>query len=166
MKNKQEQLSQERSQRLFAALVELLAEKLGDRIHDYLIPPPVFTTLQGEFLDVNIAAGEISTRFPVLESYLNPYGTLQGGMIAAAVDNTIGPLSVAVGPPNVTRSLEMKFSQPVKPEMGYLEVQARLVKTEPPRMYFEAVVLSPEGVRLAKGKAVHWILPEAAEPGT
>jgi len=34
---------------------------------------------------------------------------MQGGMIAAAVDNTIGPLSFLVAAPNVTRRLEMKY---------------------------------------------------------
>ena len=151
---------------LHDTLMELLRDKLGEQMDDYLFPPPVFIEMQGEFVEFDLEAGSLTAKFPILDSYRNPYGSMQGGMIAAAVDNTIGPLSVAVGPPNVTRSLDIKFSQPVKPEMGYLEVQAKLVKMEPPRIYFEAVVLSPDGVRLAKGKAVHWILPESGDIAT
>jgi hypothetical protein len=42
---------------------------------------------------------------------------MQGGMIATAVDNTIGPLRDVVAPPNVTRTLEMRNSHPVNSEM-------------------------------------------------
>ena len=68
-----------------------------------MIPPPVFTSMQGEFVDFDLEEGILVTRFPVRQDYLNPYGAMQGGMVAAAVDNTLGPLSMLVAPPNVTR---------------------------------------------------------------
>jgi hypothetical protein len=83
---------------------------------------------------------------------------MQGGMIAAAVDNTLGPLSVMVAPVNVTRTLEMKYSQPVMPEMGFILGNAKLVKRDDPKLYFEATVRAPDGQRLARCKAVHWIV--------
>jgi len=96
-----------------ALVFDLLRRRLGDRLDDYLIPPPVFQTLRGEFLAYDPQAGLLRTRFPVLPEYLNPYGSLQGGVVAAAIDNTLGPLSMLVAPPNVTRRLEMKYSQAV-----------------------------------------------------
>jgi acyl-coenzyme A thioesterase PaaI-like protein len=59
----------------------------------------------------------ILTLAQLLEKYRNPFGTMQGGMIATAVDNTIGPLRDVVAPPNVTRTLEMRYSHPVNSEM-------------------------------------------------
>jgi acyl-coenzyme A thioesterase PaaI-like protein len=85
---------------------------------------------------------------------------MQGGMLAAAVDNTLGPLSVVVAPINVTRTLEMKYSRPVMPEMGFILVKAQLVKRQDPKLFFEATVRSPDGQRLAKCKAVHWIIAD------
>jgi hypothetical protein len=79
-------------------------------------------------------------------------------MLAAAVDNTLGPLSVAIAPPNVTRILEMKYSRPVKPEMEYILVQARLVERKDPQLIFAAKVISPDGHKLATCKAIHWII--------
>jgi acyl-CoA thioesterase FadM len=86
---------------------------------------------------------------------------MQGGMLAAAVDNTIGPLSALVAPVNVTRKLEMTYSQPVTLEMGHILVKARLVRRRGRKLDFEAVVRSPEGVRLARAKALHWIVEGA-----
>lgn len=137
---------------------EIMHQKFGERIKDYLFPPPVFTAMQGELLEIDLENCTLTTRFPILESQLNPYGTMQGGMIAAAVDNTLGPLSVAVAPPNVTRLLEMKYSQPVTPKMQFIIVQAKLIEREDPKLTFEARVTSPDGRKLATCKAIHWLI--------
>jgi len=149
------------SEELLAALHEVLKKKFGVGIQDFLLPPPVFELMKGELVSMDLENGTLTTRFPILESYRNPYGTMQGGMIAAAVDNTLGPLSVAVAPPNVTRSLEMKYSQPVTPEMGHILVQAKLVERNDPQLVFRAWVRSPDGIKLATCKAVHWIVGQA-----
>jgi acyl-CoA thioesterase FadM len=76
------------------------------------------------------------------------------------VDNTLGPLSVAIAPPNVTRTLEMKYSQPVTPKMQYIIVHAKLLQREDPILTFEAKVTSPDGRKLATSKATHWIIEQ------
>ena len=81
-----------------ASIIDLVKNRLGDRFDDYLIPPPIFVTLQGEFMEFELDSGMLITRFPVLDKYLNPYGYMQGGMVAAAVDNTLGPLSMVALP--------------------------------------------------------------------
>jgi acyl-coenzyme A thioesterase PaaI-like protein len=114
--------------------------------------------MEGAFIAFDPAEGRLTTRFPIRESYLNPYGTVQGGMIAAAVDNTFGPLSMLVAPPNVTHRLEMTYSRPVTPDLGHITVTARLVDRDGRRLHFRAGVRDPEGRRLARAKAVHWIV--------
>jgi acyl-coenzyme A thioesterase PaaI-like protein len=141
-------------------LMGILRDKLGEQMDKYLFPPPVFVDMQGEFVDFSLEAGWLTTKFPILDRYRNPYGSMQGGMLAAAVDNTLGPLSVVVAPINVTRTLEMKYSRPVMPEMGFILVKAQLVKRQDPKLFFEAAVGSPDGQRLAKCKAVHWIIAD------
>jgi len=148
---------------LLLEMMDILGDRLGERINEFIFPPPIFNLMQGEILELDLEAGFLTARFPILESYLNPYGVMQGGMITAAVDNTIGPLSVLVAPSNVTRNLEMKFSQPVKPELEYILVKARLLEQKKRRLFFEAEVCSPEGRRLAKCKAVHWIIESNAD---
>lgn len=148
---------------LLSELQEIIRARLGERIKDYLYPPPVFTAMKGELVALDLANGSLTARFPVLESYLNPYGAMQGGMIAAAVDNTLGPLSVAVAPPNVTRTLEMKYSRPIGLEMGFIVVEARLVERSNPQLVFRAKVCDPGGHKLATCRAVHWVLADSGE---
>jgi acyl-coenzyme A thioesterase PaaI-like protein len=152
----------ERVDDLSSVVMEILRGRMGERVHEYAFPPPVFLDMQGQFLELDLEAGLLAARFPVLERYLNPYGTMQGGMVAAAVDNTLGPLSVLVAPPNVTRRLEMKYSRPATVEMGHIVVKARWLDRRDRWLYFEADARSPEGLRLARAKAVHWIVDEAA----
>jgi acyl-coenzyme A thioesterase PaaI-like protein len=116
--------------------------------------------MEGEFLELDLDAGSLTARFPILESWLNPYGTMQGGMMATAVDNTLGPLSILVASPNVTRHLEMTYSRPATLDMGHVIVSARLLERQGNRLLFRADVRSPGGPRLARAKAVHWIIDE------
>lgn len=138
----------------------ILRERLGDQVEAYAFPPPVFAAMQGQFVAFDPAGGMLTARFPVLADYLNPYGAMQGGMVAAAVDNTLGPLSVLVAPPSVTRRLEMTYGQPVTPEMGHIVVMAQLLSREDRWLHFQAEVRSPGGQRLARAKAAHWIIGE------
>jgi len=141
-----------------AVMMDVLKARLGDRVDGYRFPPPVFTEMEGEFVALDLDAGVLTARFPVRERYLNPYGTLQGGIIAAAVDNTLGPLSLLVAPPNVTRRLEMKYSRAVTMDLGYILVNAELLERKDRWLSFEAEVCTAEGVRLARAHARHWIL--------
>ncbi len=143
-----------------ARIMATLKQKLGDRLDTYRFPPPVFATMGGQFVALDLDAGTLTAQFPVRERDLNPYGTMQGGMIAAAVDNTLGPLSVLVAAPNVTRRLEMTYSRPVTLDIGHIRVTARLVERQGRRLFFRADVRDPEGRRLARAQAVHWIMDQ------
>lgn len=143
---------------LYKTLIQALHDRLGDRAGTYALPPPVFVTVQGEFVRLDLDAGLLTARFPVLDGYLNPYHSMQGIMIAAAVDNTLGPLSMLVAPPNVTLRLEMTYSRPAPAEIGYILVEAKRVEREGRWLRFQATVRDPEEQRLARCKATHWII--------
>jgi uncharacterized protein (TIGR00369 family) len=144
-------------------LIEIIQKRLGDWADAYRIPPPVFIAMQGELLAFNSERGVLRARFPVLEKHLNPYGAMQGGMVAAAIDNTFGPLSMLVAPPNVTRRLELKYSRPVTPDLEHITVEGRLLERNGQRLKFSAEVRDQEGVLLARARAVHWIIDETTE---
>ena len=148
------------------SIADAIKDRLGDRLEDYLIPPPVFITMRGEFLTFDAQAGVLETRFPILGEYLNPYGAMQGGMVAAAVDNTLGPLSILVAPPNVTRRLQMKYSRPVTPDLEYITVKGRLLERKGRWLALSAEVRDQEGLLLARARANHWIVgsPEGTSP--
>ena len=146
------------SPEIYNQIMILLQKQHGDHLDPNRFPPPVFLAMQGEFLDYDPEQAVLRVRFPVLESWLNPYGMMQGGMVAAAIDNTIGPLSALVAPANVTRYMELKYSRAVTPEMGSITVTAQLIERQGRWLTFKGVVKNPQGHRLARAKAKHWIL--------
>lgn len=144
-------------------VLSAIRSNLSESFETYHIPPPVFGFMQAEFIEYDPKKKRLAVRFPILESYLNPYGAVQGGILAAAVDNALGPLSVLVAPPNLTRRLEMTYSKPVKIEMKYILVEARFIEQVGQSLVFAADVRDPEGVRLARAKATHWIIAESVK---
>jgi acyl-coenzyme A thioesterase PaaI-like protein len=143
-----------------SSIIEILKDKLGDKVEDYLIPPPVFELMGGELLSIDIKSKRLVIRFPILAQFQNPYRTMQGGMVATAVDNTLGPLSMLVAPPNVTRRLEMKYNHPITIDLQYFTVEGKLIAHEGKSLTFSAEVRDPQGRLLARGKSFNWIIDE------
>ena len=141
-------------------IMERVRERMGDKIVQFRIPPPVFVSMQAEVVAFDPEEASLTVRFPVLEKDLNPYHTMQGGMIAAAIDNTLGPLSMLVAPPNVTRQLEVTYSRPITLELKTFLVTARLTGQEKRFLNFTADVTTEDRSKLARAKAVHWIVQE------
>ncbi len=138
-------------------IIAIFHQRLGDEISRFRIPPPVFDFMDGDPQSFDAEEGVLIVRFPVREEYQNPYGTMQGGMIAAAVDNTLGPLSMLVAPPNFTRRLEMKFTRPITAEIDHILVEAQFLGREGNWLNFRADVRDPFGELLARARAAHWI---------
>ncbi|GAB4345400.1 MAG: hypothetical protein Kow00117_22940 [Phototrophicales bacterium] len=134
-----------------------LNEKLQNNHETGLkIPPPIFLDMEGEVLD----SGEnfMKIRFPVKERYQNPFGYMQGGMLVAAMDNTIGPLSFMVAPPNVTTQLNISYIRPVTAETPYIIVEATVKEQTRKMLFIEARALNPEGKVLCIAQATHQVL--------
>lgn len=141
-------------------ILDIIRDNLGDRKDRYELPPKVFIAMRGEFAEYDEANAALTNRFPVVEDYLNPYGAMLGGMVAAAVDNTIGPLSMLVAPPNVTRRMELKFSNPITTEMEFILVKATFLERDGGWLKFKAEVRDQQGKLLAKARATHWIVED------
>ena len=140
------------------SVMEIVREMHEEVLGELLVPPPVFEAMRGEFVAHDLETGWLRTRFPVLEEQLNPYGTMQGGMVAAAIDNTLGPLSMMVAPPNYTRRLEVKYSRPATRERGPIEVEATFLGRDGRWLKFRAEVRDREGNLLARAAAMHWVV--------
>ena len=119
------------------------------------IPPHVFTEMAGEVLAYDSAQQTLSARYPVQTRYQNPLGLMQGGMIAAAIDNTLGPLSFIVAPPSVTKKLEVTYRRPVTPDIDFIHVEATLAAFDGYTLQLEARVTTPNGKLLATCRAEH-----------
>ena len=52
--------------------------------------PPCAKTLGLGFVEIDGERGTIETRFEAIEMFLNPVGNVQGGFLAAMLDDTMG----------------------------------------------------------------------------
>ncbi len=123
------------------------------------IPPPCFVEMKGEFTAYDEQQQRLVARFPVEPRYQNPLGYMQGGFLAAAIDNTLGPLSYLVAPPSVTLQLSTQYLRPVAPDTDYVEVEGRVEETTKRCLYLSARVLDPRARVLAIAQASCQLLP-------
>lgn len=92
-------------------------------------PPPAAVLLGWELEAVDPEAGTIELSFTAREEFLNPVGHVQGGFLAAMLDDTLGPALVATladGEWAPTISLNVQFVRPAKP--GRLRSRGRVVR--------------------------------------
>ena len=92
-------------------------------------------------------------------------GVMQGGMVAAAVDGVIGPLSYLVAPPSVTAQLTMTYLAPASGELAFVEVEARLVSRAGRQLVFDATVTDPDGAELAVARATQTVVRKQRDAG-
>lgn len=144
-----------------AALTERLLARIAAKAPasaNLRLPPPVFETMEGAFVAFDEGGARLRVRFPVLERFQNPMGHMQGGAIAAAIDNGIGPLSYLVAPPSATTELTTTYLRPVGPDEAAIEVEAWLVERAGRRLVFDARVTNGAGETVALARAVCQIL--------
>jgi len=74
------------------------AERRGpfwDVMEGRAAPPPAAVLLGFELISIDPHSGTIEVAFNATERFLNPAGTIQGGLLAAMLDDTLGPALVA-----------------------------------------------------------------------
>lgn len=122
-----------------------------------LLPPPVFTEMNAE--PISFEGERLVVRFPVEERYLNPVGLLQGGVVAALVDNTLGPLSYLVAPPSVTVQMSLTYMRPISPKSGPVDVEGYVVARSRTLLHLAADVRDARGRLCASATCSCQILP-------
>lgn len=112
-------------------------------------PPKCFVDMQGEFVFFDEEHKRLTARFPVLERYQNPLFSMQGGLIVAAIDNTIGPLSWLVAPPSVTTQMNTSYIRPVTRDDAYILIEAAVDEVTRRQLLLSARVTNPSGKLVA-----------------
>jgi uncharacterized protein (TIGR00369 family) len=90
--------------------------------------PPAAELLGFKLLDVDPEAGRIRVQFEAKPQFTNPIGDIQGGFLAAMLDDTLGPALVAtLDATDFAPTLELKvsFIRPARP--GTLVGEGRVV---------------------------------------
>jgi uncharacterized protein (TIGR00369 family) len=116
--------------------------------------PPVATLLGWQLEEVDPEAGTIVVRFEGRPEFTNPLGNIQGGILAAMLDDTMGPALVATLPPNqFAPTLEMKVSYLEPASVGPLWGHGRVVKRGATVSFVEADLLDEAGRMVARATA-------------
>lgn len=133
-------------------LIALMRERLPSNV-PLQLPPPCLTDMQAEPIDFEDGV-LLRMRFPVLARYQNPLGYMQGGFIAAALDNTLGPFSYLIAPPSVTSRMAIDYLRPVLPTETAIVCTARLVERTAKTLFLSAEVKGGNGKTIALCQSV------------
>jgi uncharacterized protein (TIGR00369 family) len=117
-------------------------------------PPPAAVTLGWELVAVDPERGTIEVAFSAGEQFLNPAGVIQGGFLAAMLDDTLGPALVATLPPGQfapTLDLHVQFLRPARP--GRLVGRGRVVHRGSEVCFLAGELFDPEGRPVAVATA-------------
>lgn len=79
-----------------------MSERTGpfwDAMEGRTPPPPAAVTLGFKLLEIDPELGTIRVQFEAKQEFLNPMGVVQGGFVAAMLDDTLGPALVCTLPP-------------------------------------------------------------------
>jgi len=117
--------------------------------------------MRGEILDVDPEEGRLTVRFPNQARFRNPVGFMQGGMIASALDNVFGPLTYLMGWTALTTQLEVRFLEPVTPDIEAVTVRARIDRSHGPHLFLSGEVTGGDDQVFAVGHAQFRSTPKA-----
>jgi uncharacterized protein (TIGR00369 family) len=115
--------------------------------------PPIATLLGARLVALDAATGTLAADYEATEAFLNPAGTVQGGMLVAMLDDLCGALVDARagdGRGVVTLNLNLSFLAPARP--GRLQGRSRIVGGGRTICYVEAV-LEQAGTEVARATA-------------
>lgn len=135
------------SQAIMQRLFELMPADTGMEL-----PPRIFVDMEGEFIDL-VEGISLTVRFPNKDRYLNPMGFMQGGIITAAIDNAVSPLSLMLSSANITQSITTTFKRPIKKTEPFIDVTAMMVEKTETHIVMQAEVRNAAGKLMAQGVA-------------
>jgi uncharacterized protein (TIGR00369 family) len=116
--------------------------------------PPVAELLGWHLEAIDPEAGTITVRFEARREFTNPLGNIQGGILAAMLDDTMGPAFVATLPPGqFAPTLEMKVSFLAPARVGPLWGHGRVVQSGRTNAFVEADLVDGEDRLIARASA-------------
>jgi uncharacterized protein (TIGR00369 family) len=117
-------------------------------------PPPAAALLGWEPVAIDPEVGTIEVAFNATEQFLNLVGVIQGGLLAAMLDATLGPAVIAtLGPGQYapTTDLHVQFLRPAHP--GRLTGRGRVVRRGKDIAFMAGELLDDSGQIVAAATA-------------
>ncbi|MGH6742431.1 MAG: PaaI family thioesterase [Bradyrhizobium sp.] len=117
---------------------------------DELTPPPSAKLLGWRLLDARPAEGWLKVAFDGKAEFLNPAGFVQGGILSAMLDDTMGPAVMVMTEGKfytTTISLTVNFIAGAKP--GPITAEARVTQLGKTIAFMEGKLTAEDGTLLA-----------------
>jgi uncharacterized protein (TIGR00369 family) len=114
--------------------------------------PPAAVLLGWRALDLR--PGHIRVEYLAREEWYNPQGSVQGGFIAAMLDDAMGPAAFSVLEPGEfapTLELKVTFLRPVF--AGRLTAEGRVLHQTKRTVFLEGTLFTPDGAAAATATA-------------
>src|ERR1700742_4136681 len=129
---------------------------------DHLTAPPSSKLLRWHLIDARPAEGWIRIGFDGKPDFCNPAGFIQGGILSAMLDDTMGPAALMTSDGKfytTTISLTVNFLAPAKP--GPLVVEAQVTQLGRSIAFMEGQLMSEGGTVLATASTTARVLEAA-----
>lgn len=127
---------------------------------DGLPRPPCAELLGWEVVDVRPADGWIRVRFEGRPEFLNPAGYIQGGFLAAMLDDTMGPAMFVYSEGRLftpTIELHVSFLSPARP--GPIYGEGQVVQAGKSIAFLEGQLMDLSGTLIARATASARLVP-------
>ena len=129
---------------------------------DQITTPPSAKLLGFRLLDARPAEGWIKVGFDGKTEFLNPAGFVQGGILSAMLDDTMGPAVLVMTEGRnytTTISLNVNFLSPAKP--GPITAEAKVTQLGKSIAFVEGKLVAEDGTLLATVTTVARLLEAA-----
>ncbi len=129
---------------------------------DHLPRPPCAELLGWHVQDARPADGWIRMGFVGLPAFTNPAGYIQGGLLAAMLDDTMGPAVFAHTEGALyTVTIDMNVSYLAPAKVGPIVGEGQVIQLGKTIGFVKAKLLDPDGVVLARATATVRLVPTA-----
>ena len=126
--------------------------------------PPASQRLGLRFLEAEPDSGRVRVEFSAGEEFTNPRGQIQGGFLAAMLDETLGAAlatTLAAGEFAVSLEIKVSFLRPASP--GTLVGEGRVTQRGRSVAFLEGSLRDPEGELLATATTTTRLLRSTPE---
>jgi uncharacterized protein (TIGR00369 family) len=131
-------------------------------VFDNFPKPPCAETLGWRLLEADEETGEVKIQFEAKPAFCNPGGVIQGGFLAAMLDDTLGPavlVKTRGEQYRATIDLRVSFLSPARP--GTLYGEGRIAKIGKTIAFLEGRLRDESGVVVATATASARVVPTA-----
>lgn len=127
-----------------------MTKPIPTSVFDKLNKPPISTLLGWRLIDLKPEEGMIRVGFEGRQEFCNPSGFIQGGMLSAMLDDTMGPAAFIMSEGKLytpTITMTVNFISPGK--VGAFECEAKVVQMGKTVVFVEAKLMDAAGTLIA-----------------